>query len=162
MTKPLISIITASLNSGQMIEKTLESVQHQTYSQIEHIVCDGGSADETPEIIKSFQNAKNLHFICEPDRGIADAFNRGLRHATGRYIIVIQADDYLYHPRVLEDVATDLLPETFDICSYPVLFNRFYEPKKGYRAWAKLTAGRKMPPFRVLRSCLPTAFCSSK
>jgi glycosyltransferase involved in cell wall biosynthesis len=128
MTKPLISIITASLNSGQTIGETLESVQRQTYSQVEHIVCDGGSIDETPEIIKSFQNAKNLHCICEPDRGIADALNKGLRYATGKYILVIQADDSLLGPEVLESLYPLLSTERVDVYSFPVIFDH---PEKG-------------------------------
>ena len=91
MARVKVTILTAALNSGATIKKTLESVRNQTFRDFEHVVIDGGSRDETLEILKEYENTYNLTWISESDKGIADALNKGLRLAGGRYIIVIQA-----------------------------------------------------------------------
>lgn len=128
MANPLISIVTASLNSGQTIRETLTSVQRQTFSQFEHIVCDGGSEDNTVEIIKAYANRYNLQWLSEPDNGIADALNKGLSIALGRYIIVIQADDQLLNSEILHSVYPLLNKEDTDLWSFPVILDH---PDKG-------------------------------
>ena len=125
---PVITILTAALNSGATIKKTLESVRNQTFQKIEHIVIDGGSRDETLDILKEYKNTYNLTWISEPDKGISDALNKGLCLANGRYIIVIQADDQLLHPDILDNVFTQLKTEKFDILSFPVILDH---PVKG-------------------------------
>ncbi|WP_084445878.1 glycosyltransferase [Desulfosarcina sp. BuS5] len=76
---PFITILTAALNSGATIKKTLESVRNQTFRNFEHVVIDGGSRDETLEILKEYENTYNLAWISKPDHGISDALNKGLR-----------------------------------------------------------------------------------
>jgi len=125
---PFITILTAALNSGATIKKTLESVRNQTFQDFEHIVIDGRSKDETLDILKEFQNTYNLTWLSEPDHGISDALNKGLRISSGRYIIVIQADDQLLHPDILNDVFPQLKNEKFDILSFPVILDH---PVKG-------------------------------
>jgi len=125
---PLFSVLTASLNSGLTIERTLESVKNQKFQDFEHIVIDGGSSDETLDILKEYENTYNLQWISEPDHGISDALNKGLRISSGRYIIVIQADDQLLHPDILNDVFPQLKNEKFDILSFPVILDH---PVKG-------------------------------
>ena len=118
---PFVTILTAALNSGATIKKTLESVRNQTFPIFEHIVIDGGSRDETLEILKEYENTYNFTWISESDKGISDALNKGLRLAGGRYIIVIQADDQLLHPDILDNVFPQLESEKFDILSFPVI-----------------------------------------
>ena len=120
---PFITILTAALNSGSTIKKTLESVRNQTFQDMEHIVVDGGSRDETLDILKKFENTYNLTWISEPDHGISDALNKGLRLSSGRYIIVIQADDQLLNLCILEKVFPYLRKERIDIMGFPVVLD---------------------------------------
>ena len=125
---PFFSVLTASLNNGFTIEGTLESVKNQSFQNFEHIVIDGDSRDETLDILKKYKNAYNLTWISEPDLGISDALNKGLGLSYGRYIIVIQADDQLLHPNILDNVFLQLKSEKFDIISFPIILNH---PAKG-------------------------------
>lgn len=92
-----VSIVTAVHNSRAFIADTLESVAAQIYPNREHILVDGGSTDGTLEIIRAHE-AGLSRWISEPDRGIANAFNKGLRLATGDYIMFLNADDWLADP----------------------------------------------------------------
>lgn len=125
---PFFTIITASLNQGLFIQRTLTSVRNQSFNNLEHIVIDGGSTDNTLEILKAFKNTYPLTFFSEPDQGIADALNKGLRLARGNYILVLQADDCFSDFHVLENVYALLKAETADIYAFPVTMNH---PEKG-------------------------------
>ena len=78
-----ISVITPSLNSGAYIEEAIQSVLAQQYPNFEHIIVDGGSADETLEILRRYQHLK---WISEPDRGQSHAMNKGFRMSSGDII----------------------------------------------------------------------------
>tara|TARA_B110000259_G_scaffold79434_1_gene93043 strand:+ start:13007 stop:13759 length:753 start_codon:yes stop_codon:yes gene_type:complete len=80
-----VSIIICVLNGEKSIYKTVESILNQDYLNLELIIIDGGSSDNTIEIIKSFDSSK-IKWISEPDKGISDAFNKGIKLATGDYI----------------------------------------------------------------------------
>ena len=100
---PRISIVTPSFNQGQFIEKTICSVLDQNYPNLEYVVIDGGSTDETVEIIKKY--AKHLtYWVSEPDRGQSHAINKGLAHCTGDVFNFLNSDDYL-EPGALFHVA---------------------------------------------------------
>lgn len=104
--KPLVSVITVCYNAEQTIRDTFESVLRQTYSNIEYIVIDGNSTDETMRIIESYSEKFNnagieYRWVSEPDRGISDAFNKGLRLAKGDLIGLLNADDW-YEDNTLE------------------------------------------------------------
>jgi glycosyltransferase involved in cell wall biosynthesis len=96
---PLVSIITPVLNGAGTIKHTLTSVAAQTYRAIEHIVVDGGSTDDTLEIVESSSRAARLpvRWISEPDRGMYAAINKGLRLAKGDILAYLNSDD-LYFP----------------------------------------------------------------
>jgi glycosyltransferase involved in cell wall biosynthesis len=123
MNFPFFSILTASLNSMPTFWDNLESMMSQNFKDFEHIVIDGGSDDGTLDLLKKFENFYNLHWISEPDGGIADALNKGLHIAKGQYIIVIQADDRLLGPDTLEKVYPLLNSEKAGIYSFPVVLD---------------------------------------
>jgi glycosyltransferase involved in cell wall biosynthesis len=118
------TIITASYNCGHSLASALESVKNQTCRDVEHIVIDGGSADETREVLKHYETQYHLHWISEPDRGLADAMNKGVHVARGCYVIFIHADDALIEPTILDSVSTHIRSERHDICSFPVIRER--------------------------------------
>jgi glycosyltransferase involved in cell wall biosynthesis len=100
-TPPLISIITPSFNQGKYIEQTILSVINQDYPNIEYIVIDGGSTDETREILARYET--RLSWVSEPDRGQADAINKGFQRASGVIFAWLNADD-LYTPGAVSTV----------------------------------------------------------
>lgn len=129
---PLISIITVSLNSDKTIQRTIDSVKKQTYKNIEYIIIDGGSIDNTLEIIK--KNSSNItKWISEKDNGIYDAFNKGLNIFSGDFIGFLNSDDYLY-PNAIETLVNY-------INTYPEKDFFFGSVKKhwgilhGYKPW---------------------------
>lgn len=99
------SIITASFNSSKCLAKTIQSVLSQDYPDFEYVIIDGGSNDGTLDIIKSYAGRDpRIRWVSEPDRGISDAFNKGVRLAAGELIGIINADDE-YVPGALKVVA---------------------------------------------------------
>lgn len=92
--KPKISIITVSYNSERTIEETIKSVVNQGYDNLEYVIIDGGSTDHTLDIVKKYREQINC-VISEPDEGISDAFNKGIHHAKGDLIGIINSDDML-------------------------------------------------------------------
>ena len=88
-----ISVITISYNSSTTIKQTLKSVQKQSHPHIEHIIVDGKSTDNTLQICNEFNHISKI--ISEPDRGVYDAFNKGIIHARGEYVSFVGADDIL-------------------------------------------------------------------
>ena len=92
-----LSIITATFNSETTLSKTIETVKNCTYPSIEFIVIDGASNDDTVNIIKKNTNIIS-HWISEPDKGIPDALNKGLKIATGKWLYFLSSDDQLFEP----------------------------------------------------------------
>jgi glycosyltransferase involved in cell wall biosynthesis len=95
--KTFVSVITVSLNAATTIRDTLDSVRRQTAAfEIEHICVDGGSTDGTREILTEAGELNGkLVLLFEPDRGVFDAMNKGLRLANGRYVLFLNSDDFL-------------------------------------------------------------------
>jgi len=112
MESPLISIITIVYNGQNHLEQAILSVLNQTYPHIEYIIIDGGSTDQSPRIIKKYEE-KIHYWISEPDKGISDAFNKGIAKASGHIIGIINADDW-YDPGALYQVAEKM--GDADIC----------------------------------------------
>ena len=101
-----ISIITPSFNQGSYLEQTIDSVLSQNYPNLEYIIIDGGSIDQSVDIIK--KHKKHLaYWVSEPDRGQSAAINKGLHKSTGDIINWLNSDDY-YEPYTLRSVAEAL------------------------------------------------------
>ena len=105
-----ISIITATWNSGATLRDTMESVLSQTYPDIEHIIVDGGSLDNTMEIVRELepQYHGRLRYVSEQDKGLYDAMNKGLQKATGDYVWFINAGDTLCSSDTVQSVVSRL------------------------------------------------------
>lgn len=104
---PLISIITVVYNGDKYLEQTIKSVINQTYKNIEYIIIDGGSTDRTLEIIEKYEKQID-YWISEPDEGLYDAMNKGIRKANGDLIGMINSDDW-YELDAVSHVVKSLL-----------------------------------------------------
>lgn len=109
-----ISLITPSYNSAKTIARTIESVIAQNYPDLEYIIIDGASTDNTAEIVKTYQNKINIKFVSEKDSGIYDAMNKGLRLATGDIIGILNSDDLFDNNQVLQKVADNFSDVTIE------------------------------------------------
>lgn len=131
---PKISIITVCYNSAKTIQETLQSVTRQEYPHVEYIIIDGASNDGTLDIIRSFGN-KIQKLISEPDKGIYDAMNKGIAHATGDVIGLLNADDLYAHSRVLTEVAAVFQDATLDACYSDLIYFSPQAENKVLRYW---------------------------
>jgi len=108
-----VSIITITYNSEKTLDDTIKSVLSQTYKDIEYIIVDGASTDGTIGIIKKYENEISK-FISEPDEGIYDAMNKGLKLATGYIVGILNSDDVYYDNKVIEKVVDKFKKEAVD------------------------------------------------
>lgn len=105
--KPLITAITVVFNGAKTLEQTILSVIKQSYDNVEYIIIDGGSTDGALDSIQKYEHAID-YWVSEPDTGIYDAWNKGVRCANGEWICFLGADDYLHNTHVLEEMAVVL------------------------------------------------------
>ena len=103
--QPTFSIITITYNAERWLERTILSVLSQSYPNIEYILIDGASKDKTVEIIKQYESGI-ASWISEPDKGLYDAMNKGLKRATGDYVWFVNAGDSLYTSDTVQGVAS--------------------------------------------------------
>ena len=112
-----VSIITCTYNSAATVADTIRSVNRQTYDNIEHIIVDGLSKDDTIAIVKA--NAGDRQRIIEgKDKGIYDAFNKGIQRSNGIYVWIVNSDDYI-EPQALKELAQ--LIESFPKDYLPII-----------------------------------------
>ncbi|MEO7214141.1 glycosyltransferase family 2 protein [Mucilaginibacter sp.] len=109
-----ISIITVCYNAESTIERCIQSVITQYYSNIEYIIIDGGSSDATPGIIDKYKD-QIQRVVSEPDKGIYDAMNKGIALATGDVVGMLNADDFFAYETVLSDIALAFTQNNTDI-----------------------------------------------
>ncbi len=108
--KPTLSIITVTYNAESTIERTLESVEEQTYDQIEHLIIDGCSHDNTITLVQRYiernqrPRSHSIRVVREPDSGLYDAMNKGLQLATGEYLVFLNAGDRLHAATTLTEM----------------------------------------------------------
>jgi glycosyltransferase involved in cell wall biosynthesis len=109
LVSPLVSIVTPCLNAGCYLEATIQSVLEQDYPRIEYLVMDGGSTDNTVEILK--RHERQLRWVSEKDRGTADAINKGFERCAGEVFTYLNADDVLL-PGTVSAVVNTLEAQT--------------------------------------------------
>ena len=117
---PKLSIITVCLNSSISIERTIRSVINQSFQNYEYLIIDGGSNDGTIAIIQKYLN-KISYFKSEPDNGIYNALNKGIKASKGEYLFFLNSGDIIYNLYTLER-AIDLSLNS-DICYGDIIFN---------------------------------------
>lgn len=121
MTNPKITIVTPCFNSEATLEETIKSVITQDYDNLEYVVIDGKSSDGTLDIIRKYEDRIDV-VVSEKDKGISDAFNKGIARATGDLICFINSDDHLL-PGVLQKVAREYDGEADIYCGNVMLWN---------------------------------------
>jgi glycosyltransferase involved in cell wall biosynthesis len=133
-----ISIITVCRNSELTIRSAIESVLHQTYPDIEYILIDGNSHDRTVDIIRSYEPLfqGRLKWISEPDKGMYDAMNKGIRMATGEFVGILNSDDFYHYPGAIETVVNFLQETPVDSCFSDVRFVNPENLKKTVRYYS--------------------------
>ncbi len=109
---PKFSIITVTYNAGKVLEDTIQSVVFQTYRNVEYIIVDGGSNDNTLDVVHKYQE-RISKVISEPDKGLYDAMNKGIRMATGDYLCFLNAGDELHENETLQKVVHTLKGKEF-------------------------------------------------
>ena len=144
---PTVSIITVTYNSEKTLRHTIESVLAQTYAKIEYWIIDGASSDHTVEIAESYRaelEAKGIryHILSEPDNGIYDAMNKGIRHATGEIIGIINSDDW-YEPEAVQTAV-----ETFQHTACDLMYANIRMYKADGSSFVKKARTRKFQTSR--------------
>jgi len=129
-----ISVITAVKNRASTLGACLRSVQAQTWDHVEHVVVDGGSTDGTLGVLAS-SRAHLAKLICEPDRGVYDALNKGIRAATGDIVGFMHADDEYASDRVLERVAAAFEDPSVEAVYGDLVYVRKDDPSHVVRYW---------------------------
>ncbi len=144
-----LSIITPTFNSAATLRDTLDCICNQDYPHVEHIIVDGASKDDTMEIVRSFPHVRKVK--SEPDHGIYDAMNKGIRMATGDVIGILNSDDFYTHPQVLSHVAAQLERTGADLLYADLQYVQAMQPERVIRHW-------KAGPYRhgnFLRGWMP-------
>lgn len=146
-----ISIITVTCNAAVTLADCLSSVAGQSSAGVEHIVIDGGSTDETLVVARSFRHVSLI--VSEPDQGIYDAMNKGIRMATGDIIGILNADDFYTSPDVLAKVVAVFEDPAIDGCYGDLVYVDPTNTGKVVRYWRsgafaprKLYWGWMLPP----------------
>jgi glycosyltransferase involved in cell wall biosynthesis len=129
-----LSLITVTRNSGQYLEDSIKSVVGQTYKDIEFIIIDGKSNDNTIDIIKKYENYIH-HWISEPDRGMYDAINKGMQLSTGDIIGILNSDDIFDNNDVVAAIVKTFVEQQVDSIYGDLEYVEQHDVKKVYRIW---------------------------
>jgi glycosyltransferase involved in cell wall biosynthesis len=155
-----VSIITVVHNNASTIKNAIDSVINQSYQNIEYIVVDGASTDGTIEIINNYKN-HIAHFISEPDTGIYNAINKGIRLATGDIVGILNSDDFFCSNNIIERIVNEFLKDNIDAVYGDVQFvnpnkenkiTRYYSSKRFSSKMFKYGFMPAHPSFYVKRS----------
>lgn len=149
-----ITIITSCYNREATIRECMESVLTQDYPDIEYIVVDGSSTDGSLRIIEELKAAHPdfpLKMVSEPDHGMYEAINKGLRMATGDYIGLVHSDDFLFSPQTISHIARRLEETQADFLYGDGLFVNLENTDKVVRNWV----GGSYSPWKVRHGWLP-------
>ena len=135
MSRPLqVTVVTVAYNAAATIADTLESVAAQSYPHVEHLVIDGASRDGTQEVVAR-HSQRVARFVSEPDRGVDDAMNKGLRMATGDVVGFLNADDVYANPDVLARVAETMADPSLDACYADLVYVDAKDETRIVRDW---------------------------
>jgi glycosyltransferase involved in cell wall biosynthesis len=146
-----VSIITVSYNSASTIKDTIESVIAQTYENIEYIVVDGNSRDDTMDIVNSYSKVID-NVVSEPDKGIYDAMNKGVQLATGDIVGILNSDDFYETTTVIEDIVEHFNNnKSADVVFGDVVFVEHKNLKKVVRYYSS----KKFKPFKLRFGWMP-------
>lgn len=145
-----ISIVTVCYNSAATLGDTLASVAAQDHTDVEHIVIDGGSADGTRELVKREGRHVKV-FVSEPDKGIYDAMNKGIRLASGDIIGTLNADDFYANSMVLSQIEREMVQGQLDAIFGDVMFFASDRPEVNLRRYSS----RRFSPERIAWGWMP-------
>lgn len=160
-----ISIITITYNSAKTLKDTLKSVLKQTYSNLEYIIVDGASKDNTLSVIKKYEPLFNgrIKWISEPDKGLYDAMNKGINMATGELVGILNSDDYFTSNDIIQKIAEVFQQDTLIDAVYgdvhfvhPNDLNkcvRYYSSKVFKRNLMRMGFMPAHPSFYIRREC---------
>lgn len=137
-----ISIVTISYNCESVIEKTILSVINQTYTNKEYLIIDGSSKDKTMDIVNHYKS-KIAFVSSEPDKGIYDAMNKGIKAATGDFIIFMNAGDSFYSNTVLEGFVPNIQSDTV------IAYGEIMKIAKRYKYLVKPSSLENMPYYMI-------------
>lgn len=143
-----VSIITVTLNSARTLEDTIISVINQTYENIEHIIVDGGSTDDTLAIIEKYKD-RIAHFISEPDKGIYDAMNKGIKLATGDVIGTLNSDDIYADSHIISEVVNTFSQIETDIIFADLWYVKYNNINKIVRRFRSSQFHPSLLPFGI-------------
>jgi glycosyltransferase involved in cell wall biosynthesis len=129
-----VSVITVCFNSESTIARCMQSIRNQSYLDIEHVVVDGASTDQTTHIVKQYLLDQS-QFVSEPDQGIYDAMNKGLKRATGDIICFLNADDYYHDVQIISEVVDKFKASSLDILITDVVYFKASNPDKIVRRY---------------------------
>lgn len=165
-----ISLITVTYNADGVLRYAIESALHQTYSNLEYIIVDGASKDNTIDIIRTYESQFNgrMKWISEPDRGLYDAMNKGIRMATGDVVGILNSDDFFTSNDVLEKVAESFTDNDVDAVYGDIHFVRsddlnrcvrYYSSRIFRRGLMRLGFIPAHPSFYCRRECFEKYGC---
>jgi glycosyltransferase len=136
-----VTIITVTYNSAKYLHDCIESVINQSYANIEHILIDAASTDDTINIIKSFEG-KIAKWVSEPDKGMYDAINKGMAMATGDVIGILNSDDILASNDVIENIVACFIENKADSVYGDLVYVDQINTRKVIRFWKGFTYKR--------------------
>lgn len=150
-----VSIITSCYNRKDTVGNAIESVLSQDYSDIEYIIVDGASTDGTQKAIEKMINDKPAHidikYVSEPDSGMYEALNKGIRMATGDVIALLHSDDVMYDSHTVSDVVSEMKRTQCDFLYADGLFVDAQRTHKVVRNWI----GGRYSKWKVRHGWLP-------
>ena len=149
----MISIITATFNSAKTLKDTIQSVLRQTNKDFEYLIIDGGSTDETIDIVKSYESefSGRLKWVSEKDHGIYDAMNKGIKMASGDVVGILNSDDYFTSDDILQTVDNAFKSHEIDAIYGDIHFIRDGNPQKCIRYYSS----RMFRPFWLRFGFMP-------
>lgn len=138
-----ISVITSCFNSAQTIRATLESLRAQDYQELELIIVDGGSTDDTMSIVRDYDDIVSIS-VSEPDRGIYDALNKGIALSTGEVIGFLHSDDFFASPQSLSTIANAFKDQGVDAVYGDLDYVHRIDELKIVRQWRSKTFNKNL------------------